>query len=827
MKRPDVSAGPFLISALRAPPRSKSKALKMYTKPDPEKQENFLKNSQNYSVADQVREAFDRGEIDLFIPQLYQPVPALEELARRRQWVCWKYVSRGEGKPTKVPVDPKTGRNASSTDPTTWRTYWEARNRYAASKRANDRNIAGIGYVLSEDDDYTGIDLDECIDDDGNFKPWVDELLTNAATYAELSPSERGIRMFVRGKIEKSRKCDAEGIEIYRSERYLTITDDPILRTPGEINEDQDTLATLLARIEAARPNEAVTYDEGNHQKPQASPRVSGGDVSRGNRSSDAGANAWAKVALEKRAERLAGTGEGGRNTALNATAYGMGRIVARGWIDESTVRAALEDACKKNGVWKEDGPKQCRQSLSSGLSKGKQNPRPDLPEREEDREIKLLADDIGRRVDEAYASRKIEEAEDGTLYDAETGEIVEGPSGAPSKRESASKEPDIKPTPYEWLDPSSIPPREWLYGQHYIRSFIGVTGAAGGVGKSQLTIAEALSMVSGRALLCGTEPTEILNVWIWNGEDPLHELNRRVAGTAKHYGIKREDCRGQLFVDSGRNTKIVIAKAEKGGLVIARPLVEALKQRLAEDKIDVLIIDPFVKSHRVSENDNTLIDAVASEWADIAEQTNCAIELVHHVRKIGDVEVTVEAMRGASALVSAARSARVLNPMTDDEAKKAGVDNRRAYFRVNNGKSNMAPSSENATWFHLQSVDLQNRGPYEDGDSVGVVTDWKWPDPTEGVTVHDLRAAQAAIADGQWREDVRAKNWAGLAVADAIGLDPDDKQAKEKIKGLLKIWIKNGALVVVDGKDEASRTRKFVMCGRDADDETFDPSAY
>jgi hypothetical protein len=99
-------------------------------------------------------------------------------------------------------------------------------------------------------------------------------------------------------------------------------------------------------------------------------------------------------------------------------------------------------------------------------------------------------------------------------------------------------------------------------------------------------------------------------------------------------------------------------------------------------------------------------------------------------------------------------------------------------------------------------------------------VTDWKWPDPTEGVTTDDLRAVQAAISARQWREDVRSKDWAGFAVAEAFGLDPSDEQAKAQIKGLLKIWIKNGALVVIEGKDADSKTRKFIQCGPDADDE-------
>ena len=64
--------------------------------------------------------------------------------------------------------------------------------------------------------------------------------------------------------------------------------------------------------------------------------------------------------------------------------------------------------------------------------------------------------------------------------------------------------------TPFTWLDPAKIPPREWLYGEHYVRRYLSATLATGGVGKSSLSVVEALAMVSGKPLL-GTAPKERL----------------------------------------------------------------------------------------------------------------------------------------------------------------------------------------------------------------------------------------------------------------------------------------------------------------------------
>lgn len=106
--------------------------------------------------------------------------------------------------------------------------------------------------------------------------------------------------------------------------------------------------------------------------------------------------------------------------------------------------------------------------------------------------------------------------------------------------------------------------------------------------------------MISGRPLLHGIAPIHSLNVWIFNGEDPIEEMHRRLAASAKLYGIKSGDCNGRLFVDSGRDTKFVIAEAKGGGLTIVRPIVDAIKQRIIENNIDVLVVDPFVSTHRV-----------------------------------------------------------------------------------------------------------------------------------------------------------------------------------------------------------------------------------
>jgi hypothetical protein len=130
-----------------------------------------------------------------------------------------------------------------------------------------------------------------------------------------------------------------------------------------------------------------------------------------------------------------------------------------------------------------------------------------------------------------------------------------------------------IQATPFTWRDPSTIPLRQWLYGKHYIRKFTSCTIAPGGLGKSSLGIVDALAMVTGRNLI-GAAPDRPLRVWIWNGEDPLEELERRIAAVCLHYGITKADIGGRLFLNSGRNQPLVIAERTRNGTTVVKPVV-------------------------------------------------------------------------------------------------------------------------------------------------------------------------------------------------------------------------------------------------------------
>jgi hypothetical protein len=377
-----------------------------------------------------------------------------------------------------------------------------------------------------------------------------------------------------------------------------------------------------------------------------------------------------------------------------------------------------------------------------------------------------------------------------------------------PPHGEPIKAPPAITATPFTWRAEADIPARQWLYGRHLLRRFVSVDVAAGGTGKSSVKIGEALAMASDRNLY-GTEiHGGPLNVWLYNLEDPAEESERRIHATAKWFSVAPADVDGRLFVDSGRDQRCVIATETDYGARIAQPVYEQIKAQLLERKIDVLIIDPFVSSHEVSENDNRAIDAVVKAWGRLADECNCSINLVHHVRKGNGQEANADSSRGAKALVDAARSVQVFNRMSPDEASLAGIaeDQRGFYFRVQNDKANLAPPDK-ASWYRMNNVSLDN------GDQVGVACPWSWPELFEGLSTRHLIAVQKAVEAGEWRADSRSPEWVGIAVGNVLDMDPE--QSRRRISKLLKEWIANGALEIVEKLDAKSMTRKFVVVGK------------
>ncbi len=158
------------------------------------------------------------------LPPNPEGIPA--ELKAHPHWVVWR-AETVEGRRTKVPYAPATGRRASVRAPEDWASFEAAWRAYQAG------GYDGVGFVLTPDLQIVGIDLDGVVHQD-RVRPWAKRLVRALHSYTERSPSGRGLRIFLRGRLPESGKRWGP-IEVYAAYRYLTVTGARLEGSPRDL----------------------------------------------------------------------------------------------------------------------------------------------------------------------------------------------------------------------------------------------------------------------------------------------------------------------------------------------------------------------------------------------------------------------------------------------------------------------------------------------------------------------------------------------------------------------------------------------------------------
>jgi hypothetical protein len=177
-----------------------------------------------------------------------------KELATRNQWVLWRY--EGQDNEIKMPRQ-KNGSAAKANDATTWSNLGEL------------MGAGSLGFVFKADDGLFGIDLDGCIGSDGELADWADQVIRELPTYAEISPSGTGVKLYGCGSlpswltkhkvaVNTPPVCDkSPAIEAYDRGRYFAFTGDRLAGAPAELTECP-ALGSVLSRFfpvaEPAKP---------------------------------------------------------------------------------------------------------------------------------------------------------------------------------------------------------------------------------------------------------------------------------------------------------------------------------------------------------------------------------------------------------------------------------------------------------------------------------------------------------------------------------------------------------------------------------------------
>lgn len=180
------------------------------------------------------------------------PENAPAELALLRAWLIWRSeeAEKADAKRRKVPYYAGGGRRVgvqgTPDDRARLVTLDEARA--ACLQRGFDGvGIAMLGHGV------TALDFDSCIDDAGHVRPDVLDLI--AHTYAEISPSGRGVRAFVHGQLGNRKSHQGAefpfGFETFETKGFVTFTGVPLpeleLVGDGEIRDITPAILELCA----------------------------------------------------------------------------------------------------------------------------------------------------------------------------------------------------------------------------------------------------------------------------------------------------------------------------------------------------------------------------------------------------------------------------------------------------------------------------------------------------------------------------------------------------------------------------------------------------
>lgn len=275
----------------------------------------------------------------------YDKIP--KELQSYPQWVLWNAERN-----TKIPYQP-TGIKAASDNQATWVDFENAR---AAEETGA---FSGIGFVFTETDPFVGIDLDDCIKE-AVVDDWAKEIVLEFNSYTEVSPSGTGLKIWVKGHVEKAVKT--KKIEIYPSKRYFTMTGWHVEGTPEDIRSVNGELQALADRI---KPKEEPLPPVPSEVLPFTTKVPTRLYLEK-----------WAQRKIEYAVERVSNALDGEKHNTRYAMARLLGGLIPHGLATEDSLERALFDANPP----RTEAQRSERKTIRDGIREGARAPL-ELPE--------------------------------------------------------------------------------------------------------------------------------------------------------------------------------------------------------------------------------------------------------------------------------------------------------------------------------------------------------------------------------------------------------------------------------------------------------------
>lgn len=147
----------------------------------------------------------------------------MEALKAYRQFVLYQVVDdpKRPGKTNKFPTNPQTMQRVDAHDSAQWMDYDSALG-YATLYGDG----WGVGFDVTANDPFWFLDLDDCLQPDGQWSPVAQELCgVFPSVMIEISTSGKGLHIIGSGEVpEHGCTCKSQGLEFYTEGRFVALT---------------------------------------------------------------------------------------------------------------------------------------------------------------------------------------------------------------------------------------------------------------------------------------------------------------------------------------------------------------------------------------------------------------------------------------------------------------------------------------------------------------------------------------------------------------------------------------------------------------------------
>lgn len=632
------------------------------------------------------------------MPEAIRPKNIPPELRNIDSWLVWKMTPNKDPtkKPLKVPYyvsgRKRAGAIGTKDDRKRLTSYHTALDTYRKGGGA-DGEYAGLGFAIFPEHEITILDLDDCIDESGDFSEFANEVL-ETGSYVERSPSGRGLRaVFTGGAVVPGKRNghieNGERVEIYCGSAFVTITghvvsldNSIVLDLPkkikrtlspvigGGVNSPSSSIAPVSDDEGAIMSPDAVALPE--FTMDHARVVLNKLPATWGN----PGHGTWYRVAA---ALHLQFDGGEEAYQLLDEWSQGLDGY------DEAANRARWNAGFSHSGG--RGGLTTMRNLVFESIQNGGLR--------------------VKRETMEKW--RLSRPAED----DFEDVEKVDGP-GLPEYTDLLG----MMDIGHKIETPP--PPVEWLVENFIARENVSILGGGSGTSKSYLTMqmcslgAVGVEEFGGMRLKSGgfrtaylayEDADSVMHNRIWNlkrylmqrlegegiesdEEEDAAELAEEVAAEGDDDEPEFDTVEEGAFIDKWRSNFLLatseildsgawtlLKRREKYEEAKKTELHDYLVKFVTDQRIDLLVFDTASEAHEVEENSTTDMVFLMRLFRQLATSTGCAVLVVQHIQKGAIVQslddINQANIRGSSAFVDKSRNVMMLArmPLVDAEA--------------------------------------------------------------------------------------------------------------------------------------------------------------